>query len=584
MQDQLVPGMMLVLVTRDSVLYSGGLGFASVARKTPVTERHLFRMGSVTKMVTALGILSLVKAGKLSLNDPVRKLAPELPIVNPWEATHPIRVVHLLEHTAGFSDKPISLSYNPKPQDLPTLEAVRVFKGSLVSRWKPGERHSYANPDYNVAAYLIQKLSGQRWDEYVKRAILEPMGMLSANLNLRADGSGRYAQGYFWQEGSYQLTPFLPQYQGGNGSLNASAADMASFLQCYLYNWKTVNNTQFLSPQLLDEAETVHSTLAARSGLTKTGYGLGHEAYDGPDGFQFWGHKGSIGAFVSSVGYNRELGVGYAFAYNRSADIMPAERLIRSFLTQGYTPSEPRKYPLDAKAIAPYLGYYQFDSPKDQLMGILEQLRFRFELRQERGQLIQHPLMGSSFSLEATSPTHFRMPWDHYPIVSLVTDADGNRAVEHGGLYFRQISGVEAWLPLILLISSLIVLATSVAAGLVWLVMILMSRIRGIDVPLRLLPMLSTIALGVTLYLGLTRFGRHVTEGTNMMPDFWVIFSSTLLFAICAVAAIILLGIRWRHIDNNWLKGYLLVVVLAGLYMTAFFGANGWIGLRMWAL
>jgi len=89
MQRQHIPGMMLVLTTRDSVLCAEGLGHDDVDRKIPVSNEHLFRMGSVTKMFTALSLLNLVQAGKLKLDDPVRKLAPELPIDNPWEATHP---------------------------------------------------------------------------------------------------------------------------------------------------------------------------------------------------------------------------------------------------------------------------------------------------------------------------------------------------------------------------------------------------------------------------------------------------------------------------------------------------------------
>ena len=99
-----VPGVGLALVTRDSTLWAGGLGSADLARDRPVTAETHFRVGSISKSFVALGILRLVADGRLRLDAPVRSIAPELEIANPWEATRPITVANLLEHTAGFDD------------------------------------------------------------------------------------------------------------------------------------------------------------------------------------------------------------------------------------------------------------------------------------------------------------------------------------------------------------------------------------------------------------------------------------------------------------------------------------------------
>lgn len=583
MQRQHIPGMMLVLTTRDSVRYAGGLGYADVDRKIPVNDQHLFRMGSVTKMFTALGILNLVQAGKLKLDDPVRKLAPELPIDNPWEATHPVRVIHLLEHTAGFSDKTPNKSYNPGPTDLRGLAAVQFFAPSLHSRWKPGERHSYVNTGYNVAAYLIEKLAGKPWEQYMTEAVFRPMGMSHSNVDLRADASGRYAQGYFWQDDPYQSTPFLPLYQGGNGSLNSCAADMATCLQRYLNDWQTPAGGQYLSRQLLDETQVPHTTLAAKAGL-KIGYGMGNEAYDGPDGFLFHGHKGSIGSFVSSVGYNRELGVGYAFAFNTHEDIYPVEMIVRRFLTQSATPAKPVDQPLDNSAVAPFLGYYRFDSPKSHVTGIIEQLRFRFRLHKAGNTLTESHLLGSSTPLIPAGPTTFRTIWNNQATSILVTDSDGQRAMMENGLYFKQISGFEAWAPLILLLASLLVMVSSVVAGLAWLVLALMGRIQQPDAWLRLLPAVGFIGLVAAIFVGLVHLDRHVIEGTSMLFDTWLVFVGTLIFPLCVLAALVLLVLRWRRMQSSALKSYLLLVLLAGSYLTGFLLVNGWLGIRIWAL
>lgn len=112
-----IPGMMLTLVSHDSVLFEGGLGLANVAAQRSVTAHTRFRIGSVTKTFVVVGLLQLIEQSKLHLNDEVHKIAQKIPIDNPWEATDPVRVVHLLEHTAGFDGMRINHVYNSTPTD-----------------------------------------------------------------------------------------------------------------------------------------------------------------------------------------------------------------------------------------------------------------------------------------------------------------------------------------------------------------------------------------------------------------------------------------------------------------------------------
>jgi CubicO group peptidase (beta-lactamase class C family) len=162
-----IPGMMLTLVRHDSILFEGGLGLADVAARRPVTAHTLFRIGSVTKTFVAAGLLQLIEQGKLHLTDEVHQIAPEIPIDNPWEATDPVRVVHLLEHTAGFDDMAVNHMYNTMPTDPRGPAVLAIFRHELRCRWRPGERMSYANPGYQVAGYLLEKFSGQLYEQYL---------------------------------------------------------------------------------------------------------------------------------------------------------------------------------------------------------------------------------------------------------------------------------------------------------------------------------------------------------------------------------------------------------------------------------
>ncbi|MGD0436903.1 MAG: serine hydrolase domain-containing protein, partial [Bryobacteraceae bacterium] len=104
LKDSHTPGLSVAIVHRDGPEWIAGLGLADVASGRAATADTLFRIGSVSKAFTSLAILQLVNQGKLSLDDPVRRLAPEVWFENRWEASDPVRVVHLLEHTTGWDD------------------------------------------------------------------------------------------------------------------------------------------------------------------------------------------------------------------------------------------------------------------------------------------------------------------------------------------------------------------------------------------------------------------------------------------------------------------------------------------------
>src|SRR5271169_3540260 len=100
-----VPGAGIALVTKDQVVWTGGVGKADLAANRDVTADTMFRVGSITKGFVALSALQLAERGKLSLDEKVADVAPEIPVVNPWEATNPVTLANLLEHTAGTSDR-----------------------------------------------------------------------------------------------------------------------------------------------------------------------------------------------------------------------------------------------------------------------------------------------------------------------------------------------------------------------------------------------------------------------------------------------------------------------------------------------
>ena len=182
------PGISIAIVHKDGPEWIAGLGKADVAGNRAATAETLFRIGSTSKALASLAVLLLVEEGKLSLEDPVHKLIPEVWFENRWEETDPVRIVHLLEHTTGWDD----MHFREYAKDSPAIglpEAFNYHHKSRISRWPPGTRMAYCNSGPPVAAYIVEKITGQKFEDYVEEKLLKPIGMKSATYFQPACGS-----------------------------------------------------------------------------------------------------------------------------------------------------------------------------------------------------------------------------------------------------------------------------------------------------------------------------------------------------------------------------------------------------------
>src|SRR5882757_7853095 len=177
-----VPGAGVALVANGVVLWCGGIGEADIATKRAVTCDTEFRVGSISKTFVALALLKLQEDARINLYARLQDVAPEIPFKNRWEATHPVRIVNLLEHTAGFDDMEPSEVYNVHDRyDFPLLEVFNRFRKPQSVRWPPGTRMSYSNPGNAIAGYLIEKTTGKPFDQYIRETFLRPMGLEHAD-------------------------------------------------------------------------------------------------------------------------------------------------------------------------------------------------------------------------------------------------------------------------------------------------------------------------------------------------------------------------------------------------------------------
>ena len=249
-----IPGMSVAIVRDGRAEYLKGYGVAN-SNGNPVTPETPFLLASVSKTFTALGVMQLVEAGKISLDDPVKKHLPWFTIVG--EGGETITVAHLVYHTSGFSQR-VGEEMNELPIAPDGLEAgVRGLSGQKLN-FSPGHGWEYSNANYSVLGLLIQEVSGQRFEDYIQQNIFDPLEMKNSYTSLADARAGNAASGYYpffgiplvYDESMPYATATLP-----TGGLWSSAADMSRYLLAHL------NGGQYESAALLsaESVEMLHT-------------------------------------------------------------------------------------------------------------------------------------------------------------------------------------------------------------------------------------------------------------------------------------------------------------------------------------
>src|SRR5829696_6281098 len=219
-----IPGAAVAITQGDRVLHVRGYGHDS--HHVAVTGSTLFRLASLSKSFTSLAVLQLVDAGKLSLDDPVATHVPEFRPADPRGAS--ITVRQLLDQTSGLADREVSDRNRAQPTTL--AEATTSLNSAhLVAA--PGSQFNYYNPNYHVAARLVEVVSGETFETYLRTHVLQPAGM-PASLTTNTDDQtvSGLADGHVVAYGQPIATPAPGTFVGGAGEVVSTAADMAHWL------------------------------------------------------------------------------------------------------------------------------------------------------------------------------------------------------------------------------------------------------------------------------------------------------------------------------------------------------------------
>jgi CubicO group peptidase (beta-lactamase class C family) len=194
------PGAAVLVARGDEVLYRGARGLADVTTGAPLSADSVFRVGSISKQFAAAGLLKLVEAGKLSLDDPLSKFVPEFP-----NGTH-ITVLELLNHTSGVKDYTHIAAWREGPieKDLDTAQLLATFEDAKPD-FAPGEDWAYDNSGYALVAAVIEAVTGKPWHQYLREALFVPLGLRHTGYGADPRFAAMQVPGYSLQDG--QVVP-----------------------------------------------------------------------------------------------------------------------------------------------------------------------------------------------------------------------------------------------------------------------------------------------------------------------------------------------------------------------------------------
>ncbi len=273
-----------------------------------------FRIGSITKTITALAMLRLAERQAIDLDrTPLRDLAPDASCSKPWEAEAPLTVAMLLEHTAGFGELTRREWDYAAPARISLREGLALDPASRTCRWRPGVQHVYSNASPGLVAWAIECRQPLPYDDFVRAEVLQPLGLQHTGF-LPDDASARRLVPGFRADGMTRI-PYWHQHILAYGALHASPQDMARLLRTLLADAGAVPREHIsVTPSLLRAASMARmlsprTSLAARAGLA-LGHGLGIYG-SARGGFVFDGHGGDGDGYLSRFGLLRSAGRGY---------------------------------------------------------------------------------------------------------------------------------------------------------------------------------------------------------------------------------------------------------------------------------
>lgn len=322
------PGLSVALAEQGKITYQQNFGLSDRVAGTKVDEQTIFGLASVTKSFTAFAIMQLAEQGLLSLHDPVTRYLPEFQVAQEDFPVEAITVHHLITHTAGFPPLP-ALNYSITGNTIPDSDADDaddaeekkehspvntmpelldyIATGDYRLLGEPGQYISYSNDCYGLLGEIIERVSGEPYEEYIKKSILQPLGMHRSVFTLAELQQLDNVTELYYRNQKDELThssnwQVAPPFTAC-GWLKSSAADLIKYAQMY------ANGGEYAGQRLLSEQGVKQMQQGTHEFTQGRNYGYGLMMKTDYEGVTLVEHGGSLKGVSSNMGFIPEKGV-----------------------------------------------------------------------------------------------------------------------------------------------------------------------------------------------------------------------------------------------------------------------------------
>jgi CubicO group peptidase (beta-lactamase class C family) len=350
-----IPGA-AVGVWADGTGISACHGVASVENPLPIDQDTLFLVASVTKIFTATTLMRLVVEGKVELNAPVRRYVPEFWLKD-QQAADTVTVLHLLNHSSGL-DWRVAASTGEGDDALSRVVA-KMAELELIAH--PGTRTSYSQAGYDLLGRIIEKVTGQTFEQAVAQLLIEPLG-LSHSFFARDDiMTRRFGVGHnLGEDGTLSIARPWRNARGENpgGGIASSVADLLSFARFHLGDGRAASGARILPTRVLQQMQEPTAKLQASS--LGDAIGLGWFLRD-VNGVRSVGHAGSANGQFAELLLVPERNFAVVSLSNASPGGIPFNQAVVSFALEHYlglVDRDPEPIPFDAVRAREIAGTY----------------------------------------------------------------------------------------------------------------------------------------------------------------------------------------------------------------------------------
>lgn len=500
LHEEGLAGAVWATVGSDGAITTGAAGLKNVVTGEALAPDNKVHVGSLTKSLISTGMLQLVSAGRVDLDAPLGRYLPALDLPNRWQATHPVRVRHLLDHTAGLDDIRLwQLFSTQATADTPLLDAFSRDPSVLVIRTRPGSRFSYSNMGYTLAAMVIEAVTHERYETWLNRELLRPLGMRDSTFGFTTQvGPGADPRLAWGHHDIRSPAPALPVYVRPAGQFTTTVHDLSLFAK-FLMGDGRVDGRVIVKPELLRAMGRASTTDAALAGLD-AGYALGMK-YRDRHGVVGLCHDGSV------IGFRAQLcmfpgeqgtrgGKAFVVVLNTDGDGANTGRFDALMAEALAIPSPPLAQPaLAPRDAGDWKGRYV---PAPNRMESFRYVDFLFDSAQLGwdGKVLRlSPAQGDARMLVPAGGRRFTANDRTMASHVLLQGANGERLLSDGQRTYRQLTAAIYWLVAASLGFGLI--------GLLWFLLVVPARALIRREPIRTPGVLAAglLALPIPLFL-----------------------------------------------------------------------------------